>query len=196
MSLEYHRTEMERKVTLLTRITLLLVVLLLSAVFILSGCTTHSSMDHSQMDHSEMNHSGMEPPASMVDATDAKFPVGTAVLVQADHMPGMDGASGVVSGAYATTLYSVSYTPTTGGAEVRKHKWVVHEELAESSAPAFQAGDTVTLNASHMQGMKGATATIDTAEQTTVYMIDYVPTDGKELVTNHMWVSESELKAK
>lgn len=44
-----------------------------------------------------------------------------------------------------------------------------------------------------MKGMDGATATIDSAEKTTVYMIDYVPTTGGEKMTNHKWVTENEL---
>jgi len=44
-----------------------------------------------------------------------------------------------------------------------------------------------------MKGMKGAIAVIDSAEQTTVYMVDYTPTTGGEKVTNHKWVTESEL---
>ncbi len=44
-----------------------------------------------------------------------------------------------------------------------------------------------------MDGMKGATATIDSAEKTTVYMVDFVPTTGGEEIKNHKWVTESEL---
>jgi hypothetical protein len=38
--------------------------------------------------------------------------------------------------------------------------------------------------------------TIDSAEHTTVYMVDYMPTTGGEMVKNHKWVTESELSAK
>ena len=47
-----------------------------------------------------------------------------------------------------------------------------------------------------MEGMDGATATIDSAEETTVYMVDFTTTDTDEAVTNHKWVTESELSAK
>jgi hypothetical protein len=47
-----------------------------------------------------------------------------------------------------------------------------------------------------MEGMKGATAEIDSAEETTVYMVDYTPTNGGEEVKNHKWVTESELTSK
>jgi hypothetical protein len=44
--------------------------------------------------------------------------------------------------------------------------------------------------------MDGAKAEIDSAEKTTVYMINYSSaTDGEE-VTNHKWVTESELSPK
>ncbi len=41
--------------------------------------------------------------------------------------------------------------------------------------------------------MNGAKASIDSAEQTTVYMVDYTPTTGGEVVKNHKWVTESEI---
>lgn len=46
-----------------------------------------------------------------------------------------------------------------------------------------------------MKGMEGAVAEIDSAEKTTMYMIDYTPTTGGEEVTNHKWITESELSA-
>lgn len=60
----------------------------------------------------------------------------------------------------------------------------------------MEPGTQVTLNAAHMEGMQGATVEIDTAEETTVYMVDYMPTTGGVKVTNHKWVTESELSAK
>lgn len=40
--------------------------------------------------------------------------------------------------------------------------------------------------------MDGAIATIDSLNQTTVYMIDYTSSNGDE-ITNHKWVTEDEL---
>lgn len=54
-------------------------------------------------------------------------------------------------------------------------------------------GEEVTLEARHMEGMQGATATIDDAVTSTVYMVDYQPTDGGEVVRNHKWLTEEEL---
>jgi len=44
-----------------------------------------------------------------------------------------------------------------------------------------------------MKGMEGATATIDSVEKTTVYMVDFTPVTGGEEVKDHKWVTESEL---
>ena len=41
--------------------------------------------------------------------------------------------------------------------------------------------------------MEGTTAKIDSAEETTVYMVDFTPMNGGEEVKNHKWVIESEL---
>ncbi|UUZ90259.1 YdhK family protein [Paenibacillus sp. P25] len=149
------------------------------------------------MNHSEMNHSGSgEVPAGLKAATNPKYKVGSQAVIQADHMPGMKGATATIVGAYDTMVYSVSYTPTNGGQPVKNHKWVIHEELKSAGAEALKPGTKVTLEADHMPGMKGASGTIDSAEHTTVYMVDYTPTTGGEKVTNHQWVTESELAAK
>ncbi|MCM3390503.1 YdhK family protein [Ureibacillus chungkukjangi] len=147
------------------------------------------------MDHSSMNHSGDgEIPEGLEESADPAFPVGSKATIQADHMEGMKGAEATIVGAYNTTVYTVSYTPTNGGAPVTNHKWVIHEELEGAGEEPFKQGDKVTINADHMEGMQGATATIDTAEETTVYMVDYTSTTGVE-VTNHKWLTESELSA-
>lgn len=146
-----------------------------------------------EMDHSEMNHSGGEVPQGLSEAENPTYPVGSKVILHADHMAGMNGAEATVSGAFDTTVYSVTYTPTTGGEPVEDHKWVVHEEIENPSEESYKPGDQVVLNAEHMKGMDGATATIDTANQTTVYMVDYTDKETGEKITNHMWVTEDEL---
>ncbi|MEH7378924.1 YdhK family protein [Bacillus sp. JJ1533] len=147
-----------------------------------------------EMDHSGMHHSGSgEVPEGLAEAENPTYPVGSKVIMHADHMPGMNGAEATVSGAYRTTVYSVTYTPTTGGEPVENHKWVIHEEIENAGGEPYKPGDEVVLNADHMEGMKGATATIDTAKQTTVYMVDFTDTKTGEKVTNHKWVTEDEL---
>ncbi|WP_083207628.1 YdhK family protein [Fictibacillus arsenicus] len=152
---------------------------------------THEGTEHGKMDHSGSG----EVPKGLKEAKDPAFPVDSKAIIKADHMKGMDGAEATIVGAYDTTVYTVSYTPTTGGKKVTDHKWVIHEELKDAEDPPLKPGAEVTLNADHMKGMKGAKATIDSAEKTTVYMVDYTPTTGGEKVTNHKWVTESELSA-
>ncbi|MNV83103.1 hypothetical protein D3C71_1768840 [compost metagenome] len=76
---------------------------------------------------------------------------------------------------------------------MNNHKWVIHEELKDAGDKAYEPGSEVTINAEHMKGMQGAVATIDSAEHTTVYMVDYTSTTDGEQVKNHKWVTESEL---
>src|SRR5699024_12455275 len=98
-----------------------------------------------------------EPPQSVIqEATDPTYAVGDQVILNADHMPGMDGAEATISGAFDTTTYSVSYTPTDGGDPVTDHKWVVHEELEDPGEAPLEAGSEVVLDAEHMSGMDGA----------------------------------------
>ncbi|USB31741.1 YdhK family protein [Paenibacillus sp. YPG26] len=178
--------------------------LLIAAVLILllSGCGNGneqetSSSDHSSGSHEEMDHSGSgEVPPELKSAANPTYKVGSQAMVQTDHMSGMKGATGTIVGAYDTIVYAVTYTPVTGGEQVPNHKWVIHEELQAAQAESYNPGDEVVLEADHMKGMKGAKATIDSAERTTVYMIDYTPTNGGPKVTNHKWVTEDELTAK
>ncbi|MFC0190465.1 DUF1541 domain-containing protein [Fictibacillus aquaticus] len=155
-----------------------------------------AEQDHGSMDHGEMNHSGSgDVPKGLEKAKNPEFKVGSTAVINADHMAGMDGAKATISGAFDTTVYTVTYTPTTGGEKVTDHKWVIHEELKDAGDQPLKPGSEVTLDADHMKGMKGAKAVIDSAEQTTVYMVDYTPTTGGKKVKNHKWVTESELSA-
>lgn len=145
------------------------------------------------MDHSNMDMSGTgEVPDGLKVAENPTFEVGSQAIIETDHMEGMKGAEATIVGAYETTVYTVSYTPTTGGERVENHKWVIHEELEDTQSAPLEPGTEVVLNAEHMEGMEGVTAEIDSAEETTVYMVDYTSTTG-EKVTNHKWVTESEL---
>lgn len=153
-----------------------------------------SEMDHSEMDHSKMNHSEAgEVPEGLKEAENPTYKVGSQAVLETDHMKGMKGATATIVGAYDTEVYTVSYTPTTGGDRVENHKWVIHEEIENAGDSLFKQGEEVVLNADHMEGMEGATAIIDSVEETTVYMVDYTPTTGGEEVKNHKWVTESEL---
>lgn len=152
-----------------------------------SGTDEHDS-------HAGMDHSGTgEIPEGLKEAENPTYEVGSKALINDDHMPGMKGAEATIVGAFTTTVYSVSYDPTTGGKRVEKHEWVIHEELKDAGDQPLKPGDEATISAEHMAGMSDAKAVIDTAEETTVYMVDFTPLDGGEPVTNHMWVTEDEL---
>ncbi|WKA54442.1 YdhK family protein [Planococcus shixiaomingii] len=184
-------------------------MLSLLAAATLSACNTESgtsekpadsgSEEHSNHEsgHSDMDHSSSgEVPDGLQEAQKPKFEVGSQAIIKTDHMEGMDGAEATIAGAYETTVYAVTYTPATGGEPVKNHKWVIHEELENPGDQPLKPGDEATLAADHMEGMDGAEATIDSAEETTVYMVDFVPANGGEKVTNHKWVTEDELAAK
>ncbi|RUS58105.1 hypothetical protein QI30_02875 [Kurthia sp. 3B1D] len=167
----------------------------------LSACgqadtTEEQPKQQHDMNHESMNHSSSEgAPDAVKKEKNPKFSVGSKVIMEAHHMPGMDGQQATVSGAYDTTVYSVTYTPTTGKKEpVKNHKWVIHEEIKKASPTSYKKGDKVTLTADHMEGMAGARATIDSAKKTTVYMVDYKDADG-QMIKNHKWVTENELRA-
>ncbi|KOR88574.1 YdhK family protein [Paenibacillus solani] len=187
----------------------LILVVLASIILVLGACgktkdanpadnanqseTTENTGGMDGMDHGSMNHNGSgEVPEGLKTAENPTYAVGTQAIIESDHMPGMKGATATIVGAYNTTVYSISYTPTNGGPEVKDHKWVIHEELKDAGKEPLQPGAEAVVNADHMEGMKGATAVIDSAEQTTVYMVDYTSTTGEE-VKNHKWVTESEL---
>lgn len=160
------------------------------------------NMDHSNMDMGtdsdesmdNMDHSSSgEVPEGLKVAENPTFEVGSKAIITDGHMEGMKGAEATIVGAYDTTAYAISYTPTTGGERVENHKWVIHEEIPDAGEAPLEPGSEVTINAEHMEGMDGVTAEIDSAEQTTVYMINFTPTTGGEEVTNHKWVTENEL---
>lgn len=189
---------------------LLTAILSLATVLLLGACNINNEAPQDHMDtedmpndnmdqndgHMGMDHSGSgELPDGLQEAENPKFEVGSQATIEADHMRGMDGAEATIVGAFDTTVYAISYTPTTGGNPVRNHKWVIHEELENPGSEPLNAGDEATVTADHMTGMDGATATIDSAEETTVYMIDFKPMDGGSRVTNHKWVTEDELSA-
>lgn len=168
-------------------------------VSMLSGCavdhkekTLHTTAPVQESEHAGHSHSS-EVPKNLKVAKNPVYPVGSQAILEANHLEGMKGAKATIVGAYDTIAYIVSYTPTTGGERVENHKWVIHEEIKEANNKPLKVGEKVTLEADHMKGMKGATAEINAAEKTTVYMVNYTPTTGGKEVKNHKWVIESEL---
>jgi predicted small secreted protein len=165
------------------------IFLLLAALFLLLGACSNTNDGA----HSDMNHSGSsEVPEGLKVSENPIYEISTKAIIESDHMEGMKGAEATIVGAYDTTVYTISYTPTDGGEKVENHKWVIHEEIQDAGDEPFKPGSEVKVNAEHMEGMEGVKAVIDSAEATTVYMVDFTTTDG-EKVTNHKWVTESEL---
>ncbi|MDN5551842.1 MULTISPECIES: YdhK family protein [Brevibacterium] len=171
----------------------------------LSGCTDSPDEDESPPQSQDQTQTkspsseshahaadGGQPPKGIKKAADPKYAVGDDVVLTADHMEGMEGADATISGAFDTTTYSISYTPTDGGDPVTDHKWVVQEELENPGKPPLKEGTEVVVDADHMPGMKGAKATIDSSTDETVYMVDLDM--GDMTMTNHKWVTESEIQ--
>lgn len=174
---------------------------LLSVAVVLAGCAGDNADEDSPAGSSQEHgeHGGMDHPADggpvpegMTEATDPAYPVDTEVTLAADHMEGMDGATATIVGAYDTYTYSVDYTPTTGGDPITDHRWVVQEELADAGDERLADGTEVTLAAAHMDGMNGATATVASSTEETVYVVDFEA--GGMTMTNHKWVVESEIQ--
>ncbi|WP_348665959.1 YdhK family protein [uncultured Microbacterium sp.] len=174
---------------------------LLSVAVVLAGCAGDNADEDSPAGSSQEHgeHGGMDHPADggpvpegMTEATDPAYPVATEVTLAADHMEGMDGATATIVGAYDTYTYAVDYTPTTGGDPITDHRWVVQEELADAGDERLADGTEVTLAAAHMDGMDGATATVASSTEETVYVVDFEA--GGMTMTNHKWVVESEIQ--
>mgnify|MGYP002717126223 FL=1 len=182
----------------------------LGGALVLTGCSTGGDQDQatpsstsqheghgssgSSSDSGGMEHpmDGGPAPEGIETAASPTYPVGTEVTLTADHMEGMDGANATIAGAYDTYTYAVDFTPSAGGEPVKDHKWVVQQEIKDAGDERLADGTEVTLEAEHMEGMKGAKATIASSTEETVYMVDY-ESDGMTM-TNHKWVVESELK--
>ncbi|MER2048277.1 MAG: YdhK family protein [Solibacillus sp.] len=144
-----------------------------------------------------MNHlSSGDLPIGLKKAANPTYKVGSTAVLNTNHMKGMDGAEATIVGAFDTTVYAISYTPTTGGEKVINHKWIIHEEIKDHQNEPYQAGEKVVMETDHMEGMRGAVASIDAFEMTTVYMIDYKSTTDGAQVSNHKWVTENELSIK
>lgn len=178
--------------------TVVIGIVSLFYVFVLSGCASDKEVSKSNenmhMVHSDVNHSTSgEIPKGLKVADNPTFQVGSKAIMEDDHMKGMKGAEATIVGAYDTTAYITSYTPTTGGERVENHKWVIQEEIKDAGDKTLKPGTEVIIEGNHMPGMEGATAEIVSSEKTTVYMVDYTPITGGEVVKNHKWVTESEL---
>ncbi|AXY25491.1 hypothetical protein CL176_05470 [Suicoccus acidiformans] len=143
--------------------------------------------------HGDMEHNRNETkPINMTEVENPKYPVGSKVIITDAHMDIMQDVEAEVSGAYDTTLYTVTYDD--GSMVMADHKWVVQEEI-ESANDSYEIGDAVILKAQHMEGMEGQEAVITGKFRGPAYMVNFEPNDGSEPFTNHKWVSEIEITA-
>lgn len=69
----------------------------------------------------------------------------------------------------------------------------VPEGLKAAESPTYKVGTQAIIESDHMEGMKGAVATIVGVYDTTVYTISYTPTNGGGKVENHKWVIHEEI---
>lgn len=69
----------------------------------------------------------------------------------------------------------------------------VPDTLEVAADPTYPVGTEANIQTDHMEGMKGAVATITGAYETTVYEVTYTPVGGGEEVPNHKWVIQEEL---
>ncbi|MGV3245005.1 YdhK family protein [Staphylococcus sp. 11261D007BR] len=172
----------------------------LGSMLVLSACSSgdeQSEDTKNQENESHMEHNDdSKSPKDMESTDEGEFQSGDKVTITAGHMPGMKGAEATVKDAYKTYAYVVSYEPTNGDDKVNNHKWVVNEEIKDAPEDGFSKGDEVELEADHMPGMKGATATIDDVKDTTVYTVDYKSTEDGETVKDHKWMTGDELEAR
>ena len=193
---------------------LLMSLFSLSAAALLAACSTDTnteedsvgsesvSMESMVEESSSSSSEGMGDmvhddsgviPDGLMEAENPTYKVGDTVIMQAGHMEGMEGAEATIVGAFDTIAYEVSYDPTNGDPRVENHQWVIQEEIMDAGTDPFGVGSEVMLVAEHTEGMSGATATIDAAEATTVYIVDYIDTVTGETIKNHKWVTEQEL---
>ncbi|MDN4492017.1 YdhK family protein [Ureibacillus aquaedulcis] len=159
----------------------------------LNGTDKQVNEEETEPANEHAGHSEGVMPEGLKESENPKFPVGSRVVVNASHTDGMEGAMATVKGAYDTTVYSVSYTPTNGDPFEENHKWFVEGEISGVDDGEIGVGSDVIINIEHQDGMQGAEGSVDTVEDTTVYVVDYTNSLG-ETVTNHLWLKESELQ--
>ena len=63
------------------------------------------------------------------EAPEHGFSAGDTVKLEADHMPGMKGATADVDDVKETTVYMVDYKSKDNGKTVKNHKWMTGDEL-------------------------------------------------------------------
>ena len=86
---------------------------------------TDAASPHTQA-HDHDTDGGL-PPSGIEEATDPTYAVGDSVILDADHMPGMDNAEATIDSSTDETVYMVDFE--MDGMEMTNHKWVVESEI-------------------------------------------------------------------
>ncbi len=89
-----------------------------------SASNAHQGMGDSGHQH---NPDGGPAPGGIVDASDPTYPVGTKVVLTANHMAGMEGAEATIESSTEETVYMVDVE--ANGMKMTNHKWVVESEV-------------------------------------------------------------------
>src|SRR5699024_8532961 len=84
----------------------------------------YSSSDAGAHDHDP--NSGPAP-EGIQEPTDPRYPVGDTVILNADHMPGVDGAKATIDSSADATVYMVDFE--MDGIEMTNHKWFLENEF-------------------------------------------------------------------
>src|SRR5699024_9569081 len=102
---------------------LILGLLAILTIGVLAACggneESNETSNHDEMDPSSLGEVSDE----LEDVERPKYEEGSKAIIETDHKAGMKGAEATIDGAYDTTAYTVSYTPTDGGEPVEDHKW-------------------------------------------------------------------------
>jgi len=70
----------------------------------------------------------------------------------------------------------------------------IPEGLKNADNPTYKVGSRAIIEGDHMEGMRGAEATIAGAYDTVAYVVSYTPTNGGEVVEDHKWVIQEEIE--
>ncbi|MEK3989207.1 DUF1541 domain-containing protein [Robertmurraya sp. FSL R5-0851] len=171
-----------------------ILLIFLYLIFLVVGCANNEEHAHEMAHKHNFNGSAEVPEALAIKAVEnPKYPIGSKAISKANHMGGMmDGVEVTIVAAYKTTAYETS-SVMSDGTEMEKHRWIVHEEFVNAGNKPIATGTEIKTVADHMEGMKDSIQTIDSSVETTVYIVDFVTSDGHE-VKNHKWVAEEDLE--
>lgn len=132
-------------------------------------------------------------PQGLTTANQPVFPIGSSAIIQTKQNVNMHGSKAMINGAFDTTAYSISYKPTDSDHAVWNYHWVIQEEILDAGDKTLEPGTHVTLKTNRIKGMDGARATIESAEETTVYIVDINSGNNANTVTGYRWITENEL---